>query len=148
MSRFSIQDRLPAWTQSAWVTTLIWLLVVAGIIVAIRASLPAMTQRATAAAEVGPLTVRFTNAPSWYGGSLEQYLTDIVAACVQPDGLRRNGLIEARNILIGTGCFSQVDQVRRSQTNVVEVDATFLEPYAMIEDDQGTHLVDPTGALL
>lgn len=139
---------MPSWTQTAWFTTLIWLFVIAGVIIAIRASLPAMTQRATAAAEMGPLTVRFKSAPTWYGGTLENYLTDIVVACIQPDGLSRDGLIEARDILIGTGCFSEVSQVRRVRTNVVEIDAVFLEPYALIEDDQGAHLVDPTGALL
>jgi hypothetical protein len=147
-SRFRLTDRLPAWTQTGWCMMLIWVLLIAGVIVGVRLSLPTLTQRATAAAENAPLTVRFPGAPTWYGGTLKKYLTDLVTACVQSDGLNRDGLIEARNILIGTGCFSEVRQVRRTQTSVVEVDAVFLEPYALIQDAQGTRLVDPTGALL
>ena len=127
---------------------LLWILVIACIIILIRVSLPALTQRAAAAAEAGPLTIQFKNAPSWYGGTLEEYLTDVVTACVQSDVLRRDGLIDARNMLIGTGCFTEVRQVRRTQASVVEIDAVFLEPYALIEDAEGTHLVDPSGALL
>jgi hypothetical protein len=57
-------------------------------------------------------------------------------------------LINAREALIGSGCFSEVQQVRRIGVTTVEIDATFLEPRARVIDKSGSRFIDHAGIVL
>jgi len=94
------------------------------------------------------IDVRFRHLPDWMAGPELKRLQLIVAESVGPTTLDRDGLVVARDALLRTGWFESVQQIRRRSAELVEVDAIFTEPFALIRDHAGDHLVDPEGRLL
>ena len=47
-----------------------------------------------------------------------------------------------------TGWFENIGQVRRVRAGLVEIEARFADPFAVIRDDGGDHLVDSRGRLM
>jgi len=92
--------------------------------------------------------VQFAGAPSWVTGELESMLAMTARAQLSPDPFARGDLIRARAALLETGCFETIDQVRRIDDDLVEVRATFLEPYAVAEHSGRGWLIDRRGRLL
>lgn len=64
------------------------------------------------------------------------------------DPLVREDLLATREALMATGWFQSVQAVHREQPGVVTIEATFVQPFTMIRDSQGSHLVDEKGHLL
>lgn len=95
-----------------------------------------------------PFEVKFTGAPAWVNNELRRSLADVVRSYVGPDPLAQQDLIDARIALMETGCFDSVAQVRRSGNYSVEVDATFLEPFAVVKWNGRKILIDNKGRLL
>ena len=92
--------------------------------------------------------VRFLDPPAWMNGDLEAWLVITARQALQQDPFRRGDLIACHNALLETGCFDHISQVRRASKNLVEIQATFLHPFALVKDEDGDHLVDPKGRLL
>ena len=97
-----------------------------------------------------PFTVRFVSLPAWAHGDLEATLLQRAAALLGPDPLRRDDLVAVRQSLLATGWFEQIAQVRRPREGLVEIDARFAEPVAVVRDKEGRldYLVDSRGWLL
>lgn len=97
-----------------------------------------------------PFSVRFVSFPAWAHGDLEATLLQRAAALLAQDPLRRDDLVAVRESLLATGWFEQIDQVRRTREGLVEIDARFAEPVAVVRDKEARrdYLVDSRGRLL
>jgi len=94
--------------------------------------------------------VHFHGAPSWAGDTLLQHLAEAALGADTTNGacVDRGALCAIRETLDETGWFASVDQVRRSSTGALIVQATFLAPTAIVEDRYGEAIVDAQGRLL
>jgi len=115
---------------------------------ALRNHAAAAELRAVDGAALPTVTVRFDRLPAWLSGSEIERLELLVAEAVSPSTLDRSGLLAAQDALIRSGWFVSVHQVRRRSMEVVEIEATFAEPFALVRDSSDDHLVDPDGRLL
>jgi hypothetical protein len=128
---------------------LAWLGAIGGLATAWATYVPGLRQCASERnAARSRVFVRFLNPPKWVHGELEAQLVYTVQANVTPDPLDRTGLVAARESLAHTGWFEHVNQVRRVTSHLVTVDAEFANPYAVIRDREGDHLIDDHGRLL
>ena len=57
-------------------------------------------------------------------------------------------LVAVRSELLNTGWYERIDQVRRVRHDRIDIHGVFVDPYAVVRDVQGDHLVDPRGKLL
>jgi len=92
--------------------------------------------------------IRFLNAPAWMRGDLEAHLVMTAEQQIGDDPFLRQDLMAVRSVLLDTGWFDSVTQVRRVRADLIEVEAQFVTPYAVIRDADGDHLIDPRGRLL
>jgi hypothetical protein len=92
--------------------------------------------------------IQFSETPAWLTPEIHERLIRTAQSCITGDPLRTHELIECRDALAATGWFEHVRQVRRVRAGLVEIDADFARPYAVIRDDSGDHLVDVIGRLL
>lgn len=125
-----------------------WLSVIGLTTACIIIATPRLEAKARDLAPSGPVVVAFTDQPGWVHGELLRSLELTVERCVSADPMARQELVEAVHALRTTGWFEAVDQVRRTGPGEIEVDATFVTPFAVIRDDEGDHVVDPSGYLL
>lgn len=98
--------------------------------------------------DIQRVRITFRDAPAWIEGDLRDRLVRTIAPILHGDPLQRASLIEAREALLITGWFDAVEQVRRVETGRFEIDARFVDPYAVVRHGQYDHLIDPTGRLL
>lgn len=103
---------------------------------------------ATESQESTSMLVRFTDLPRWVKPELRGMLAETARQQISGDPLARHDLINARQALLETGWFDQVEQVRRAGRNEIEVRGTLVDPFAYVRDGQADHLVDRTGRLL
>ncbi len=94
------------------------------------------------------VTIRFINPPPWIKGALADSLLRTATMQIGSDPLGRDDLVAVRQSLLDTGWFDSVDQVRRTSPDLIEIDAKFVQPYTLIRDSSGHHLVDGAGKLL
>jgi hypothetical protein len=129
---------------------LVWVLGVAALVAAAVFGGPRLEAVAAARTTVNPTTIeiRFLNPPAWMNGDLEAMLDHTARQHLTGDPFARLDLVAARQSLIDTGWFEEVRQVRRRRADLVEVEASFVRPFAIVRDADGDHLVDPTGRLL
>lgn len=100
--------------------------------------------------DVDAVEIRFADLPQWLAGADDE-LTEIenaVRDSLNGDPLDRGVLVEARRRLQRTGWFESVDRVQRLDPGVIEVRATYVRPFTLIEDREGNHLVTADGRLL
>ncbi len=92
----------------------------------------------------------FKELPSWVDKKLEADLLAIALQLPCTDPLLRDDLVAARTALLATGWFEGIDQVRRVNAELVEIDARFFRPFALIRDSSGKrdHLVDVRARLM
>ncbi len=90
----------------------------------------------------------FVDPPAWVQGELKTQLYRTVRPWLTHDPFSRESLVAVREELRSTGWFESVDQVRRVRTDRIEVTGEFVDPYAVVRDRDGDHLVDPAGKLL
>lgn len=114
-------------------------------------------------ATVGQIEVRFIDPPAWMKDDLllslslaafrelDNDLTPEVEGlwdvCAAPGDLT-GALNEIRDALMDEGWFDSIEQVRLVRSDLIEVQATFVVPYAVIRDERLDHLIDPFGKLL
>ncbi|MCZ6835009.1 MAG: hypothetical protein O7G85_04475 [Planctomycetota bacterium] len=125
-----------------------WVVGVGGLVASWILGVPKLQAYVAQHQPVQELEVRFTNPPVWMNGDLEAWLVLTVHQQLISDPQDRGTLTNARHALLETGCFDDVLQVRRTALNEIEVDAVFMQPFAVVVDQQGEHLVDPRGRLL
>lgn len=129
---------------------MLWILSLAMVIVVWVLCVPQMQAFASSRAQVNPheVTIRFVDPPQWIKGPLGDSLLRTATMQIGGDPLMRNDLVAVRQALVETGWFDSVDQVRRSQPDLVEITARFVNPYTLIRDGSGYHLIDLEGKLL
>lgn len=125
-----------------------WVIGLGAIIAGWIFGVPRLQARVVGAHAPSEIQVHFLNAPAWMTGDLEAWLSLTVQQNLSIDPLDRNSLAQARLALLKTGCFDTVRQVRRLSGKDLEVDASFLQPFAVVRDRDGEHLIDPHGKLL
>ncbi|MSR44705.1 MAG: hypothetical protein EXS15_05015 [Phycisphaerales bacterium] len=118
-------------------------------------SIPALRRTAQATplenirgATQGRIEVTFLDAPAWMTPADLEPLQDLVACEAGTMVYDRDGLARVQEALLNTGWFDEVRQVRRLHGAVLEVDATFAEPTALVVDRDGEHLLDSRGRLM
>ncbi|MHC4416392.1 MAG: hypothetical protein ACYS0G_14045 [Planctomycetota bacterium] len=130
------------------------LLVAVGLITGWVLGVPRLEAYASALQWKDDVEIRFVDPPAWVKGDLESKLVLTAARHVGGDALKREGLVAAREALLATGWFDEIPQVRRIGAGLVEINARFAEPFAVIRDGAGPntagrdHLVDARGRLL
>ncbi len=120
----------------------------AGIGAALMLGVPRLQARVGHEAVLTDPDIRFLNPPAWINGELEAWLVHIVQQELKRNPLDNADLVQARTALLDTGCFEGIEQIRRVTTSKVEIEAVFLQPFAIVTDNEGDHLVDSHGRLL
>ncbi|UCD75606.1 MAG: hypothetical protein JSV91_01565 [Phycisphaerales bacterium] len=113
-------------------------------------------------ARTGAVEVNFLHTPAWMKDDLLLSLTlaarkpfnfdqvggnEIWDTCDTPEQVR-DALDEVRDALLAEGWFDSIEQVRLVRGDLIEVDATFVVPYAVVRDRDGDHLIDHFGRIL
>ncbi len=109
---------------------------------------PRLENYASRQRQVDVVEVSFHDPPAWMHGDLELSLMLKAQAELSGDPLNREELTAVRQSLLSTGWFSDITQVRRISQHSVEVEGKFVDPYAVVRDRDGDHLIDPFGSLL
>ena len=120
----------------------------AAISAALMLGVPRLQARIAGATDMSEAEIRFINPPAWMNGQLEAWLVLTVQQELKRNPLDNADLVQARNALLDTGCFERIEQIRRVRASVVEIKAVFLQPFAIVTDSEGEHLVDSRGRLL
>jgi hypothetical protein len=92
--------------------------------------------------------VEFREAPAWATEELLGGLRHAVLRRLDADPFDREGLVAARAALADTGWFADVRQVRRLAPGRIVVDAQFVDPFVVVRDRDGDHVVDRDGRLV
>ncbi len=127
---------------------LAWVLAVAVVVGAWIIGVPRLQAFASHDRFAGRIEIRFVNTPAWLTPEIHERLIRSASTCITGDPLHSPDLVECREVLINSGWFEAVNQVRRARPDLIEIDAEFARPYAVIRDDEGDHLVDVIGRLL
>jgi len=129
---------------------LAWLMMIAAIVVAWTLGVPKLQAFASLRESVKAhdVTIRFVNPPQWIKGPLGDSLLRTATMQIGGDPLVRDDLVAIRQSLLDTGWFDTIDQVCRVQSDLVEITASFVQPYTLIRDGNGYHLIDVAGKLL
>ena len=127
-----------------------WIACVAAVALAWSLGVPQLQAFASRQVTVNPhhVTVRFVDPPQWIKGPLADNLLRTAAMQVGGDPLVRDDLVAIRQALIDTGWFDSINQVERTEPDLIEIDAQFVRPYTLIHDGEGHHLIDGDGKLL
>lgn len=127
-----------------------WLAAIGGLGCAWALGVPALEAFAATKHRVDPaeVTICFADPPAWMNGDLADTLMRTAQANIGGDPLIRDDLVAVRENLLRTGWFESIEQVRRVDKDVVEIRAAFVQPYTIIRDSDGSHLVDYQGRLL
>ena len=122
-----------------------WILAIAGLITLSAMSVPRL--RATQVSAEN-LKVTFENPPIWLEASLLLELQDVAREHLAQTTVSRDGLIQTASALEATGWFTEVKQVQWVNDTEVIVRATYLIPYAKVEDHRGIVYIDVQGRRL
>ncbi len=119
-----------------------WLAFLSVLVAAWVLGVPRLQAFASQAHQAGDVHVRFVKPPRWFHGEVADNIMRIAQTRLATDPMSRESLVACREALIETGWFEEVIQVRRVHADLVEVEARFARPYAVVRDDRGDHLVD------
>ena len=122
-----------------------WVLAITGLIVLAAMSVPKLRATQISAANVH---VGFLNPPIWLDNSLLLELQDIARLHLSQTTVGREGLIQTADALTATGWFRKIHQVRWVNEHEAVVDASFLIPYAKVQDGSGITYIDDQGRRL
>ncbi len=122
-----------------------WVLAITGLIALTAMSVPKLRSAQISAADIA---VSFENPPVWIHDSVLRELEGVARTCLAKTIVGREGLIDTSSALLATGWFTNVSQVRWIDENKATVSATFLVPYARIQDRSGVLYVDVQGRRL
>ena len=124
------------------------LLHLSGLIWIFQWGIPKLEGYASGQRQVEVVEVQFNDPPAWMNGDLELSLMLKAQSQLSGNPLNREELVTVRQALLSTGWFNDVTQVKRVAQDRVEIDGQFVDPYAVIRDREGDHLIDPFGTLL
>jgi hypothetical protein len=125
-----------------------WLALLAGLGAAWHFGVPELEKRAQAQRPSELVTVQFLNAPAWFQGDIASSITLTIQDIATTDPFDQQQLERITQTLAASGWFERINQVRRVPPNVIEVDAVFVRPFAMIRGADADFLVDPLGRRL
>lgn len=126
----------------------LWLIGAAGLVAGWIFGVPRLEAYVSDHNRATAVQVRFAHVPKWMSEEVHTQLLLTAKHQLRADPLMRDDLAAAREALMTTGWFIDVSQVRRVEPGLVEIRATFADPYALIRDREGDHLVDRSGRLL
>lgn len=129
-------------------TILAWLALAGAVAYAWTWGVPRLRDRYTTANRPDRVEVVLVNAPAWVRKDIEEEICGLAAAQLDPDPLDRDGLVLAREAVTMSGWYAHVDRLVRSAPGRVEIHGRLREPFAVIRDAEGHHLVDREGRLL
>jgi hypothetical protein len=99
--------------------------------------------------ESGAVVVDYTAAPSWFDGLRREEVSKQVERAVgSASSFDPHRLAKAKDALMTTGWFRAVEQVTLTDNGGFLVDATFVEPFAVVRHAEQDYLVDRGGRLL
>jgi len=134
---------------SRWTSVAAWIVGAGAVILACTFGVPKLESAVAAMTdEHEGAQVQFVDLPGWVRGDLLASWELTASRQLSHGPLDRDDLVKAREALLATGWFETVDQVRRISDEEVSVRATFVRPFVVVRDDDGDHLVDPSGTLL
>lgn len=125
-----------------------WVLLVAGIITLWVIGVPRLQAYAAQAQYESQIEIRFDEKPAWLKDEIQASLMRTAGANLTGDPLMQQDLAAVRTALLNTGWFRDISQVKRVSPALIQISANFAQPYAVIRDDQGDHLVDIDGRLM
>ena len=126
----------------------LWVLAILGVLGLWTLGVPRLSTYASQHQYANNVDIRFTNKPAWVKDDVEASLIATAQDQLTGDPLRRDGLVAAGDALLHTGWITRIHQVRRVTPEMVEIDAQFAEPFAVVRDAEGDHLVDDVGRLM
>lgn len=147
----SWRPSLPEIDFSTWrqhVRAAIWLLAAMGLVAGWILGVPRLEAVAGQRTNIGAMEIAFTDPPAWVDGELRDYLARTVHSHVSGDPFQHHELLEIHRTLMATGIFRDVRQVRRTSASRIEIDAPFIEPYALVRNREGDFLIDRQGRLM
>ena len=92
--------------------------------------------------------IALSDAPPWIAGWIEMQLKRQIAAQVSGDPLDGSGLERAATVLADDPWIVRVKQIRRLPGSMIDVQAEYRMPIALVESVDGYHIVSTTGVLL
>ena len=119
-----------------------WALAIAGLITLTAMSVPKLRATHIPAAD---LRVSFSTPPIWLDDSLLHELETIARITLAKSTVGRESLIETADTLAATGWFREIKQLQWVSDNEVIVRASFLIPYAKVQDRNGEVYIDVYG---
>ena len=122
-----------------------WVLAICGLIALTAMSVPKLRATQISAAD---LNVTFNNPPIWLDDSLLLELQGVARMHLAQTTVAREGLVQTANALASTGWFTEVTQVQWVNDNEAIVFATYLVPYAKVQDQNGLVYIDAQGRRL
>ena len=126
-----------------------WLAFLAGLAAACIFGVPRLQAFTVAQTVTREVRVEFVDPPLWFRDDLAAVITRTAEVQLAgSDALDREALINTRAVLLESGWFDAIAQVRRVANDRVLVEARFARPHAVVRDDAGDHLVDPAARLL
>ena len=126
----------------------LWVLVIVGVLSLWTLGVPRLATYASHNQYAQDIEVRFINTPAWVKDDLQASLRTAAHAQLTGDPLRRADLVAAGDALLHTGWIRRIRQIRRVTPELVQIDAQFAEPFAVVRDAEGDHLVDDAGRLM
>lgn len=139
----------PAWSNlKRGMLAAVWLIALAGLATAVTLGVPRL--EAHAAERVTPefIDIEFMDAPQWFRGDLQSGLVRTIEPLLTHDPFARESLVNIREALLDMGWFEEITQVRRTKNDRITIHAVYVEPFAVVRDREGDHLVDRQGRLL
>lgn len=127
---------------------LVWLVGIGGIAAAAWYGVPRLEAHAVEHSDLHTIEIYFIDPPAWVRGDLEAQLIQTIEPLLRRDPFDQTMLVAVRSELLNTGWFEGIEQVRRVRADRIDINGTFVDPYAVIRDDGGDHLVDERGNLL
>jgi hypothetical protein len=122
-----------------------WAVAIIGLITLTAMSVPKLRATHIPAAD---LRVSFNNPPIWLDDSVLRELETIARITLAKSTLSREILIETADTLAATGWFREIKQLQWVSDNEVIVRASFLIPYAKVQDANGEVYIDVYGQRL
>lgn len=92
--------------------------------------------------------VELVDAPGWMPGAVVDGLRATVAATVNPNPFDGASLAEAADALQRSAWIERVYRVHRKPAGEIEIIASYRRPIALIQAEDGCHLVDVRGIVL
>jgi len=125
-----------------------WVLLVAGVITLWIMGVPRLQAYATQTQYESEIEIGFVERPAWIKDEIQDSLMLTAGANLTGDPLKQEDLANVRTALLNTGWFRDIAQVRRVNPTLIQISAEFAQPYAVIRDNEGDHLVDIDGRLM